>query len=268
MVVAGCSGDPGSNGNRKGGEGASCLTTNDCTSPLECHDNVCVNPAAPTPDVVGDTSPPPDDVTSDADPVEDATEEETIEDVASPEDVVLPFEVVQDAKPPPDDPGPLPDAPPDSLNPLGECENVGVPSDWEGSFEGEVDYDLGQPIPGLIEKDILPVDGTLSFSIECIENKFVVLGEMNGVALGANPFTMKLSGGYNPTTGTMTAKMVDAKVVIFGIVEVYFEGDFEGSLQPGGTAMVGTWAGEATGNNVGLMSVVAEGEGTWDALAQ
>lgn len=260
-LLVGCGAESPVSQGRQGGAGASCLTTNDCVSPLECIDNVCVNraDATATADVQNEDAVGDDDI--EFEDVFEPVDVPAVEDVPAP--VELP-PVPNDIPPLPDDPGPQPDGPSDVLNPVGDCEKLGVPSEWVGSFEGDVDYDLGAPIPGLIEKDILPVNGNLSFSIECIEQKLVVIGQLDGLALGANPFTMKLQGGYNPTTKQLTAKMVDAQVIIFAFVTVYFEGDFVGELVAN-EAMSGTWGGEATGNSVMFASLVADGNGTWQA---
>ncbi|MFT7624083.1 MAG: hypothetical protein ACI9WU_003269 [Myxococcota bacterium] len=272
LLIAGlpaCSGDSASDGNRRGGAGSSCLTTDDCKAPLECINNVCVGPDGA--DAVSDAATGGDVAV--ADDVATPMDVESLPDLGPTPDLGPPptadavFEIfadlLEDVPPLPDDPGPQPELPSDVLNPVGDCEELGIASDWEGQFTGEIDYDLGAAIPGLIEKDILPVAGDLSFSIQCIEKKLVVLGELDGLALAQYPFTLTLQGSYSPTTETLTAKMVDGQVFILGIVEVYFAGDFTGQLV-GTAGMAGDWDGESTGNNVGL-NAVALGVGQWTA---
>ena len=256
---------------RRGGEGANCVRTNDCTAPLECFDRVCVSVESRATDirVSTDLAPSMGDVrrfeeTQLADIVAPQTDLSALDD-----DVTLAENDLgattsddlggADAFEAPD----LENGPTDVLNPIGACDELGIAAEWSGTFDGDIDYDLGMPIPGLVEKDILPVEGTLSFTIQCIEAKLVVLGDMEGVALGFNPFTFTLQGSYSPSTGELTAQMVDGVVDVFGLVQVYFEGDFNGQLVDEGE-FSGIWSGDATGNSAGL-DAVATGTGTWTA---
>jgi hypothetical protein len=252
---------------RQGGEGTSCLTTNDCRSPLECFSNTC---AYPLDSAVGSDAAPATDVESWRRDDTFFDSDLLAVDIGSSADGPLGEDVFtqDDAESAPSEdaaewPDALPEGPSDVLNPIGDCEELGIAANWTGTFTGNIDYDLGQPIPGLIEKDILPVDGSLSFSIQCIEAKLVVLGEMDGVALGLNPFTLTLQGTYSPSTGQLDAQMVDGVVTILGLVEVYFEGDFNGQLLTD-TEFSGIWDGDAVGNNVDL-NAVAVGTGDWSA---
>ena len=241
---------------RQGAEGASCLKTNDCLSPLQCFGNVCRGEARTIADVAqfDDVSRRNADIA-----LWDSAEfdsETTTDPPSSPDSVVA-----EDTPRVTADTVDVTAGPSDVLNPIGDCEELGVAAEWSGDFDGDIDYDLGVEIPGLVRKDILPVEGSLNFSIQCIEAKLVVLGEMDGVALGLNPFTLTLQGTFSPSTGQLTAQMVDGVVDIFGLVQVYFEGDFDGQLVDDGQ-FSGLWDGEATGNSAEL-DAVAIGTGTW-----
>jgi len=271
-TMVACSSDP-SSGGRKGGEGASCLTTNDCKSPLECHDNVCVGVAngdvvdsldasvaddAPTiEDAVADEGPQPTDLGPFPDygdlPTSDAAFEvlaDYLGEITAPKDI-----------------GPKPDLPDGQLNPIGDCESLGISSAWEGLWTGGVTYNTSVPIPGAPPDGDLPVAGDMFFEIQCIDSKLVVIGDMDGTALGQYPFTLKLQGGYNPETGVLKAKMVDGEVILFGIVTVFFEGTLEGKLITP-LEMSGTWEGESTGPRPLLPHSDAIGDGEWTASPQ
>jgi len=269
LSVSACGIGDESSTRRQGGAGASCLSTNDCKVPYECFGNVCrgsidgaIDGDAAAYDIVAERGDHDTVLSGDLPRLDDTP----FEDVGRTEDDISQVEV----SPPTGldtvnglDSDASNQGPNDVLNPIGDCEELGIAATWKGTFTGDIDYDLGQEIPGLVEKDILPVDGSLSFSIQCIEAKLVVLGEMDGVALGLNPFTLTLQGTYSPSTGALDAQMTDGIVTIFGLVEVYFEGEFSGQLISD-AEFSGVWDGDAVGNNVDL-NAVAIGTGTWFA---
>jgi hypothetical protein len=170
------------------------------------------------------------------------------------------------------EPADLP-AKPEATDPFSDCGGLGIGPKWGGSFLGLVSYDLDPP-PGLgLDQDpgTLLVSGSLGFEIACLEGKLIVKGEMSGEATAEGtfdtyPFTAQLQGSYAPSTGHLKATMSDGMVKILQFVEVYFEGQIEGDLQPDGT-FKGTWGGEHAGNNFNLQGI-AHGSGTWQASAQ
>jgi hypothetical protein len=151
-----------------------------------------------------------------------------------------------------------------------DCEELGIANHWAGTFEGEIAYELTAADGiNLIPEGILPVNGDLAFDIECIDSKLAVSGAMDGVgtveAQGEFPFAIKLAGYYSPQTGELTAKIVEGVVSIYDLVEVYFEGEFEGSLLADNT-FSGIWIGVYLGSNLGeQITGEATGLGTWVA---
>jgi len=142
------------------------------------------------------------------------------------------------------------------------CESLGIGSDWSGTFEGEIPY---QFFLGLGD-GTQDVEGSLSFQIECLASKYVVQGEMSGAEDSGVPFTVTLSGSYNPSTETLTAQMLDGVVLLLpGVAEITFEGIFEGVLVFG-DHFEGTWSGASTGGAGGVLE--ATGSGTWAAYPQ
>lgn len=152
---------------------------------------------------------------------------------------------------------------------LSECEELGIADSWEGTFEGEIDYDLDTG--GLVtpEQGTFPVEGVLFFDINCIDSKLVVTGALDGYATvvgqGNFPFTLNIGGYYSPSTGQLNAEMTDGKVVVYELIEVYFEGTFDGELQEDET-FSGVWTGEALGTNTEAITGTAQGDGTWMAI--
>ena len=268
ILALGCGTDPQSGDNRQGSTGASCQTTNDCKAPLECIGNVCL--------AVGDASAlaadsyDPGDVSEPDDAVGDPADF-YVPDYGPPPTPDAVFETLADyldnTDPgAPTDSGPGPELPDGQLNPISDCEGLGVADAWEGSFTGFVAYEAAIEIPGALPQDTpLPVEGDIVFEIQCIEQKLVVLGEMTGLALDQYPFELTLQGGYNPESGVLAAKMVDGKVDLFpGIIAVLFEGDFTGTLQ-GPESFKGTWEGESVGTDPPGLPGTAWGDGQWEA---
>ncbi len=259
LALAGC-GD--STQARRGVEGASCDKTSDCVSPLQCFQNVCGGEKAPGIDAQ----------------VSDAVESEDlgIEDVEwdfpeapSPEAVrqaldgfledVEGEEVLEDV------PGPA-DAPTldGSLNPISDCTSLGVAPNWIGDFTGNIEYSLTVDL-GVPPKGTMPVQGILSFEIQCIDLKLLVFGSMEGTAQGEYPFSLKLSGSFNPDTGKLNAVIKEGKVTII-IATVGFEGQMSGTLA-GLDSMAGQWDGYSTETNPPGLGE-ATGAGAWTAAPE
>lgn len=165
--------------------------------------------------------------------------------------------------------------PTDAWNPgfdtlLTECESIGIAESWDGFFQGEIafDIDTGGALDPAMETGVMPVGGTLGFSIVCIESKLVVNGTLSGIASiqdqGDFPFTLSLQGYYSPSQKKLSAQFVDGEVSIYGLLSVYFIGALTGDLLDDGT-FTGAWNAEATGTNTPAITGIADGLGTWTA---
>jgi hypothetical protein len=176
------------------------------------------------------------------------------------------------------DDGSADDASPDALTEpdtfLADCENLGVAPQWEGVFEGAIEYHIPEALEELFSPPdgILIVGGSLAFDIECVDSKLIVSGDMAGTANVAGegdfPFTITLAGYFNPETGLLNANLVDGMVVLYGLAEIYFSGDFIGTLTE--DTFDGTWTGTYNGTNFPLPPgdvPDADGFGTWSAQA-
>ena len=273
---SGCS-DPGDEGAVQGGdavspgnlgvEGASCLRSADCVSPLQCLDNVCRSTSGSGSDADAAVA---DSIVPETIQDTGVADYETYNDLSVPEDIPQEYdasdwEFLEDTEP---------DSTPADV-PLGDidifdegCGVLGISEHWSGPFDGLIEFHVSQN-PLTPSDGYLPVEGTLSFDIECIETKFVVKGTMDGIATiegqaGEFPFTMKIQGYYSPLNHQMQAKMVEGAVNIYGLIEVYFEGDFLGELMADGE-FDGTWTGHSTGTNQTFITGTAEGSGIWGA---
>jgi hypothetical protein len=169
-------------------------------------------------------------------------------------------------EPPPDvqdEPAPEIVFPDTSTN---DCDPLGVPERWEGTFDGETVSNIpdmgGYTFEG-------PVYGSIFFEIKCYEQKYVVYGELDGdstnCALASGcPFTALLSGYYDPVEHRMHGELLQG-VIDFTLVKVFAEGSFEGDLIDG-AELNGTWEGEKTTIEPASLSwVEAAGAGTWEA---
>jgi hypothetical protein len=157
--------------------------------------------------------------------------------------------------------GGLPDA-------TDDCEPLGIPEQWSGTFDGEVTSNIpdmaGYTFNG-------PVNGEIAFEIRCVNEKLMVFGNLDGgstncaLATGC-PFTARLEGLYDPVTQHMEGEVKDA-VIDYSMVQVYAEGVFAGDLsEDPSLALTGTWSGDKTGISLTSLSwVTASGEGTWNA---
>jgi len=270
FAAAGCA-DPSGTGtvadSNLGVAGASCLRSADCESPLQCLQNLCraggsdadaFSPADTTPGdgTAGETT--ATDATADSETRFDGTVPDIVEDYDA-----AGWEFLEDT---------APDTAPDSH--IGDatlfegCGVLGISEHWKGPFAGLIEFHVSDN-PLTPSDGFLPVEGTLAFDITCIETKFVVRGTMDGIATiegqaGSFPFVLAIQGYYSPLNRQLQAKMVDGSVSIYGLIEVYFEGDFVGELAEDGE-FDGTWEGESTGTNQAFITGTAHGAGTWGA---
>lgn len=273
-VACGASGGASDSG-RLGSEGDSCLRTADCEAPLRCVGNVCrdgdvtsqgadteIGFEAPDSGVllagadVGEL--PPVDVADTSPPSPDAVAE-LLTDILG-EDGLATTDI-----------GPPPELPPvGDGSVFSECETVGIAPSWAGTFAGFISYEVPFEIPGANSSDSLPVEGTLAFEVACIEKKLIVVGDMDGLALDQYPFSLHLTGGYNPDTAELNVKMKDGSVALFdfgtGTINVLFEGTLTGSLQ--NDLFEGIWQGEAVGTDPPGIPGTATGLGSWNASPQ
>ena len=157
---------------------------------------------------------------------------------------------------------------------LADCENLGVSPNWSGAFDGAIEYHIPEALEELFypTDGILIVGGSLSFDISCVDSKLIVSGDMDGTANVAGegdfPFSVGLAGYYNPETGLLNASLVEGMVVLYGLAEIYFSGDFIGTLID--ESFDGTWSATYDGTNFPLPPgdvPEADGLGTWTAQA-
>jgi len=247
-------------GGNLGVSGASCLRTPDCVTPLQCIANVCRPVGSPDASDASDTT---DATTSDTgyDYDSETRFDGTVPDIVQDYDASE-WEFIADT---------ALDTTPDShidAELFEGCGALGVSENWGGPFEGLIEFHVSDN-PLTPSDGFLPVEGQLAFDIECIESKFVVKGTMDGTATiegqgGSFPFVLKIQGYYSPLNRQMQAKMVDGSVSIYGLVEVYFEGDFLGELMED-DHFDGTWEGASTGTNQAFITGTADGSGIWGA---
>lgn len=244
-------------GNNLGVAGASCLRTPDCVSPLQCIANVCRSSSAGDASDASDATATDTGYDFDAETRFDGTVPDIVQDYDASE-----WEFIEDT---------APDTTPDShidAELFEGCGALGVSENWAGPFEGLIEFHVTEN-PLTPSDGFLPVEGRLAFDIECIESKFVVKGTMDGTATiegqgGTFPFVLKIQGYYSPLNKQMQARMIDGSVNIYGLVEVYFEGDFLGELMEDGQ-FDGTWEGASTGTNQTFITGTADGSGIWGA---
>lgn len=152
-----------------------------------------------------------------------------------------------------------------------DCDPLGLPTKWKGTFEGEIISNIPDMMGYTFNG---PCEGEISFEIKCVNQKYLVIGELDGGATNCAlasgcPFIAKLGGLYNTQEqhlyGTLTDAAIDYSAVI-----VYAEGVYDGELVAG-PALEGTWSGSKTDienlllPGVSLDWVDAGGEGTWIA---
>ncbi|MDP6946702.1 MAG: hypothetical protein QF464_21310, partial [Myxococcota bacterium] len=100
-------------------------------------------------------------------------------------------------------------------DPEAGCLGLELAENWAGTFDGVYDIVVAS---GLIPASDGDTDGTLEFSITCLNSKFIVNGQVTGVASGDKPFEMTLTGTYNPTTGVLDGTVPEGHL------------DYEGTL--------------------------------------
>ncbi len=264
IVFGACAdpGDAGTSADTIGGNlgvaGASCLRTPDCAAPLQCITNVCrAIESGDASDATDAFDAMPDGAIADAETRIDGTVPDIVQEYDAADWEFVADTTIEETR----------DVYTD-VDLFDDCGALGVSPNWSGPFEGLIEFHVSDN-PLTPSDGFLPVEGALSFDIECIESKFVVKGTMDGLATiegqgGAFPFVLKIQGYYSPVTKEMQAKMVEGSVNIYGLIEVYFEGDFVGSVMPDGE-FDGTWEGHSTGTNQAFITGTAEGAGTWGA---
>jgi len=229
--------------------------------------------AADTPGFVFDTAPDdapdPNDTPSPADtpPAPDTVPDLPHWDLVSPPDVDLPDVIhldglIPEDTPPPEETYQFPEV-------TDDCDPLGLPTKWVGTFDGEISSNIpdfaGYTFNGA-------VTGEVSFEIKCVNQKYLVFGQLDGgstncaLATGC-PFTAQLGGFYNPQTQHLDGQLDDV-VIDYSLVIVYGAGEFEGDLV-GGETLGGTWSGSKTDienlaiPGLNLAWVEAAGAGTW-----
>ena len=179
LLLGGCADGAGPAGDL-GIEGASCVRSPDCASPLQCLGGVCTDPEAdpgPTPGAglfegSDDDDQPGSiadafvaaDVTPDVPHVTEILEwADLAEHDVFPDGThsTQPFDTSQ-------------------TEIFSDCEVLGIADEWVGTFLGEIAFDLDTG--GLVypETGTISVVGELSFDITCIDSKLVVVGLMSG----------------------------------------------------------------------------------------
>ncbi len=144
------------------------------------------------------------------------------------------------------------------------CAGLSLPPNWAGTFSGDMTFSILGLIPTKTTSK-----GNLSFAIKCLNSKFLVNGAMSGTASKLNPFTLKISGTYDPTTKKVDATMSDGDVTVFLVVEYFFGGTIGGTLDATNT-FSGTWTMATTsmkllGSATAGQIVPLTGNGTWTA---
>lgn len=146
------------------------------------------------------------------------------------------------------------------------CAGLNLPPNWKGSFTGDMTFSILGLIPTKAG-----TKGDLSFAITCLNSKFLVNGTMSGTASSLNPFTLKISGTYDPTTLKIDGAMTDGDVTVFLVVEYLFGGTIGGTLDGTTNTFTGTWDMATTsmkllGSMTAGQIVPLTGTGTWTAL--
>lgn len=256
MLVASCGDDNAESGAVDPGQGTDLGRERDLRPRSDADDAE----DSASPDDLADAA----DAGSDDGEAMDSSEPDTVADTGASDtevasDPVLDEGPVGDADATAD--GGLPDA-------TDDCEPLGIPEQWSGTFDGEVTSNIpdmaGYTFNG-------PVNGAIAFEIRCVNEKLMVFGNLDGgstncaLATGC-PFTARLEGTYDPVTQHMEGEVKDA-VIDYSMVQVYAEGVFAGDLSEDPTlALTGTWSGDKTGISLTALSwVTASGEGTWNA---
>jgi hypothetical protein len=115
-------------------------------------------------------------------------------------------------------------------DPTAGCAGLQLAEDWSGDIEGDAHFEILALFD--LESNF---EGTLGYSITCLNSKFIVTGTMSGVA-EANAFTFAISGTYDPTTQKMKTTVADGEVFVFQVgTQFFFDGWLDGTLQADGT---------------------------------
>ena len=124
-----------------------------------------------------------------------------------------------------------------------DCDPLGLPTKWKGTFDGEIKSNipdmLGYTFNGGTE-------GAISFEIKCVNQKYLVVGELDGGSTNCAlptgcPFLAKMGGIYNPQTQHMHGTLSDFSIDYSAVI-VSAEGEFDGDLLAG-PELSGTWVG-------------------------
>ncbi len=148
-----------------------------------------------------------------------------------------------------------------------DCDPLGVPSVWSGTFEGEIDSNIEDIGNYTFEG---PVLGDIDFEISCHNQKFVVFGDLDGGATNCAlasgcPFKLTLSGYYDAVERRIYGQLVNGSIN-YTVLIVYAEGEFDGQMDDATTEIIGTWSGDKTDISLPSLSwVEATGTGTWEA---
>ena len=100
-------------------------------------------------------------------------------------------------------------------------------------------------------------------------------GTANVSGEGSFPFEVTLAGYFNPETGLLSASLIDGMVLVYGLWEIYFSGEFTGTLVGDtfeGQQPLQGWFGQYEGNNLEDTLPAgdppeADGLGSWTATA-
>ena len=150
-----------------------------------------------------------------------------------------------------------------------DCDPLGLPTKWVGTFDGEITSNIpdfaGYTFNG-------PVFGEITFEIKCVNQKYLVVGTLDGGSTNCAlptgcPFTAQLGGFYNPQTQHLEGQVSDV-TIDYSLVIVHGEGEFGGDLLED-DVLEGTWFGDKTEienlaiPGLNLAWVEAGGAGTW-----
>ncbi len=153
-------------------------------------------------------------------------------------------------------------------DPEAGCGGLDLAENWVGSFDGVHESTV---LGGLVPATSGDTAGDLSFSLTCLNSKFIINGQMSGTASGKNPFELTLTGTYNPTTKELKGTIPTGHVVLEDSagLDIEFAGDMPGVLQADGT-FDGTYDVVAVGGTsllgpLDLNQISASSSGTWTA---
>jgi hypothetical protein len=153
-------------------------------------------------------------------------------------------------------------------DPEAGCGGLELAENWVGTFEG---VHQSEVLGGLIASNSGDTAGDLSFSLTCLNSKYIINGQMSGTASGKNPFELTLTGTYNPSTKELKGTVPTGHVVLADSagLDIEFAGEMPGVLQADGT-FDGTYDVVAVGATSLLgpldpSQLSASSSGTWTA---